>query len=201
MEPAKIVAEVGCNHMGRMDIAKEMIRMASKFCNASAVKFQKRNPRECLSPTEYNTPHPDPYHAYGKTYGEHREFLEFSIDQHGELKEYCEEWEVIYSSSIWDMTSAKEIVSLKPDLIKIPSACNTYFEMLSYISDNFGGEMHISLGMTTHKEEEEIIRFLQKKKREKDSVVYACTSAYPVSFEDAALMEIKRLSDSYVEIV
>lgn len=201
MEPAKIMAEVGCNHMGRIDIAKEMIRMASKFCNASAVKFQKRNPRECLSLEEYNKPHPDPHHAYGTTYGEHREFLEFNVDQHRELKGYCEEWEIIYSSSVWDMTSAKEIVSLKPDLIKIPSACNTYFEMLSYTLDNFGGEIHISLGMTTRKEEEQIIGFLQKKKRERDAVIYACTSAYPVSFEDTALMEIKRLRDSYGEII
>ena len=145
MEPAKIVAEVGCNHMGRMDIAREMIRMASKFCNVTAVKFQKRNPRECLSRAEYDSPHPDPYHAYGTTYGEHREFLEFNIDQHRELKEYCAEWEIIYSSSVWDMTSAKEIVSLQPYFIKIPSACNTYFEMLSYILDNFGGEIHVSL--------------------------------------------------------
>jgi N-acetylneuraminate synthase len=99
------------------------------------------------------------------------------------------------------MTSAKEIVSLQPYLIKIPSACNTSFEMLSYISDNFGGEIHISFGMTTRKEEEEIIGFLQKKQRERDSVVYACTSAYPVSFEDTALMEIKRLRDSYGEII
>ena len=201
MEPAKIVAEVGCNHMGSMDIAKEMIRMASKFCNAAAVKFQKRNPRESLSPAEYNTPHPEPYHAYGKTYGEHREFLEFGIAQHRELKEYCDEWEITYGSSVWDMTSAKEIVNLQPHFMKIPSACNTHFEMLSYISHNFGGEIHISLGMTTHKEEEEIISFLQKKKRAGDAIVYACTSAYPVSFEDTALMEIKRLKDSYGGII
>lgn len=201
MEPAKIIAEIGCNHMGKMDVAKDMIKMAAKFCDANVAKFQKRNPRECLSEDEYNAPHPDPYHSYGDTYGKHREYLEFTLDQHKELKECCEEWGITYSSSVWDMTSAKEIVSLNPSLIKIPSACNTHYEMLSYITGQFGGDIHISVGMTTRKEEEDIINFLQKKKRVKDTVIYACTSGYPVSFEDTNLLEIKRLIDIYGDIV
>jgi sialic acid synthase len=201
MEPAKIIAEVGCNHMGKMEIAKDLIKMAAKFCDADVVKFQKRNPRESLSPDEYNRPHPDPYHSYGNTYGQHREYLEFTCEQHRELKEFCEEWGIIYSSSVWDMTSAKQIVGLKPQIIKIPSACNTHFEMLRYISDSFNGEIHISLGMTTHLEEENIISFFQKNQRAKDVIIYACTSGYPVSFEDTALMEIKRLKEVFGDVV
>jgi sialic acid synthase len=201
MKPAKIVAEVGCNHMGKMDIAQEMIRMAAKFCDADVIKFQKRHPRESLSAAEYNAPHPEPYHAYGDTYGKHREYLEFTVDQHRVLQESCDEWGILYSSSVWDLTSAREIVGLKPALIKIPSACNTHFEMLSFIADNFAGEIHISLGMTTHKEEEEIISFLQQKGRARDTVLYACTSGYPVPFSDTALLEITRLKSSYGGIV
>jgi sialic acid synthase len=201
MEPARIIAEIGCNHMGKMEIARDMIKMAAKFCNADVVKFQKRNPRESLSPDEYNNPHPNPYHSYGDTYGQHREYLEFTPEQHRELKEFCEEWRIIYSSSVWDMTSAKEIVGLKPRIIKIPSACNTHFEMLGYILESFDGEIHISLGMTSHAEEAEIMAFIQKNKRAQDVVIYACTSGYPVPFEDTALMEIKRLKDSYGSII
>ncbi|OGL47305.1 MAG: N-acetylneuraminate synthase, partial [Candidatus Schekmanbacteria bacterium RBG_16_38_10] len=201
MHPAKIVAEIGCNHMGKMEIAREMIKMTSQFCHADVIKFQKRNPKECLTTEEYNSPHSEPYHSYGKTYGEHREFLELNIEQHKELKGLCEEWGIVYSSSVWDITSAREIIGLNPQLIKVPSACNTYFEMLSLICDSFGGEIHISFGMTTHKEEDEIIRFLLRKGRGKDAVIYACTSGYPVSFEDVALLEIKRLRSTFGSIV
>ena len=160
-----VIAEIGCNHKGDIAIAKEMIRVAKIFSNVDAVKFQKRNPRELLSVEEYNAPHPNPENSYGKTYGEHREFLEFNITQHRELFEYCKELGIDYSCSVWDMTSAKEIASLNAKFIKIPSACNLNFDMLGYLCDNFKGEIHISFGMTTIAEEERVISFIQKKER------------------------------------
>ena len=153
----KIIAEIGCNHKGDIKIAKELIKSA-KICGANVAKFQKRNPKELLSPEEYNAPHPNPINSYGKTYGEHREFLEFSVDQHKELKEYCEKLGIIYSTSIWDLTSAKEIVSINPQIIKIPSAQNTNFFMLQYICDNYDGEIHISFGMTGPRAEKDLLR-------------------------------------------
>ena len=80
-----VIAEIGCNHRGEMETARELIKMAAIFCKAPVVKFQKRTPKELLSPEQYNAPHPNPMHSYGKTYGEHREFLEFSADQHRQL--------------------------------------------------------------------------------------------------------------------
>jgi len=56
----KVIAEIGCNHKGDIEIAKEMIKIAKIFCNADVVKFQKRTPRELLTEEEYNSPHPDP---------------------------------------------------------------------------------------------------------------------------------------------
>ncbi len=82
MKEPKIIAEIGCNHKGDMNIAKEMIKIAATYCNADIVKFQKRCNRELLTPEEYNAPHPNPNNSYGKTYGEHREFLEFNLEQH-----------------------------------------------------------------------------------------------------------------------
>lgn len=196
-----IIAEVGCNHMGDFNIAKEFIEVAATFCKVDVVKFQKRNPKECLTEEQYNAPHPEPWNSFGKTYGEHREFLEFSIDQHRQLKEMCEKFGLIYSSSVWDLTSAKEITSLKPKMIKIPSACNNHYRMIDWICENFDGEIHVSLGMTTRKEEEELIRFLEDRGRLKDTIIYACTSGYPVPFEDLCLLEIKRLKDSYGKMV
>ena len=77
----KIIAEIGCNHMGQMDIAHEMIKVAAQFGKVDIIKFQKRTNRELLSPEEYHAPHPNPANSYGETYGEHREFLEFDLEQ------------------------------------------------------------------------------------------------------------------------
>ncbi|MDK2886933.1 MAG: sialic acid synthase [Thermosipho sp. (in: thermotogales)] len=197
-EEPKVVAEIGCNHMGDFEIAKEMVKIAKIYCNADVVKFQKRNPKELLTPEEYNSPHPNPIHSFGKTYGEHREFLEFTIEQHYQLKEYAEkELGIIYSTSIWDMTSARQIVELNPKLIKIPSACSTYWEMHDYLCKNYNGEIHISTGMTTRDEVEQIVQFYEEKGKAKNVVLYHCTSGYPVPFEDTMLLEIARFKEKY----
>lgn len=197
----KIIAEIGGNHKGDMNIAKEMIDTAALFCKVDVVKFQKRNNKELLSETEYNTPHPVPANSYGDTYGAHREALEFTAAQHAELKAYCEERGVVYSTSVWDVTSAKEIAALNPALIKIPSATNLHFELQGWLCDNYGGEIHVSLGMTTDEEKEQIVKFYEDKGRAKDLVLYSCTSGYPVPFEDICLLEINRIQEMFGERV
>ena len=193
----EVIAEIGCNHKGNIEIAKKMIRTAAIYCAADAVKFQKRCNRELLTLEQYNAPHPNPSNSYGKTYGEHREFLEFSVEQHKELKIYCEEMGVEYSTSVWDLTSAKEIAGLNPKFIKIPSACNNNYPMLEWLCDNYQGEIHVSLGMTTHNEEDKLIQMFETKGRNKDLVLYICTSGYPVPFDSVCLLEITRIREKY----
>ena len=191
-----VIAEIGCNHKGDMDIAHEMIETAKMFCKVDAVKFQKRCNKELLSSEEYNAPHPVPYNSYGRTYGEHREFLEFDLDQHRKLKEWCDEVGITYSSSVWELTSAKEIASLEPDFIKIPSASNNNYEMLGWLCDNYSGQIIVSLGMTS-REEEQLVNFFESKNRNRDLTIMACTSGYPVPDEDMCLLEILRLKETY----
>ena len=192
-----VIAEAGCNHMGQMEIAKELIQTAAIFCKADAIKFQKRCNRELLTTEQYNAPHPHPENSYGKTYGEHREFLEFTADQHKQLKEWCEEAGITYATSVWDLTSAKEIAALNPEFIKIPSACNNHLNMLQWLCDNYGGEIQVSLGMTTHQEEETLVNLFEKNGQNKDLVIFSCTSGYPVPFSDVCLMEVKRIKEAY----
>lgn len=201
MIPPKIIAEIGCNHKGDMQIAKEMIETAATYCKVDVVKFQKRCVKELLTSEEYNAPHPHPEYSYGATYGEHREFLEFTLEQHRQLQMWCEENGVEYSTSVWDVTSAKEICTLSPKLIKVPSACNLNKNLLEYLCDNFDGEIHLSFGMTSKEEEEKIISLFENKGRAKDLVIYCCTSGYPVPFEDVCLLEISRLREQYAERV
>lgn len=201
MNQVVTIAEVGCNHKGDLDIARELIQTAAIFCKADVVKFQKRNPKELLTAEEYSTPHPVVANAYGATYGEHREFLEMDLDQHHQLKTWCEEVGIEYSTSVWDVTSTKEIISLNPRLIKVPSACNLNKPLLECLCDEYEGEIHVSMGMTTPEEIEQIVQFLEAKGRAKDTVIYNCTSGYPVPFEDICLREIEKLQASYAERV
>ena len=192
-----VIAEIGCNHKGEMEIAKELIKIAKIFCNVDAVKFQKRNNIELLTQEQYNAAHPNPANSYGDTYGAHREYLEFDLEQNAELKRYCEEIGIVYSTSVWDTTSAKEIASLNPEFIKIPSACNNNYEMLGWLCDNYKGEIHISTGMTTKNETDDLVQFFVSKGRNKDLVLYNCTSGYPVAFEDVCLLDINLLIEKY----
>ena len=204
MKPYKkpyIIAEIGCNHKGEIELAKELIKVAKIFCNVDAVKFQKRHNKELLTEEQYNQPHPNPVNSYGDTYGAHREFLEFDVNQHQELKNYCEEIGITYSTSVWDLTSAKEIASLHPDFIKIPSACNNNIEMLSWLCQNYKGEIHISTGMTTKSEIKELVQLFKEERRNNDLVLYNCTSGYPVPFEAVCLLDINLLIDKYIDDV
>ena len=194
---ARIVAEIGCNHKGDMDIAREMIMTAAMFCKVDYVKFQKRCNRELLSPEEYSAPHPNPANSYGPTYGDHREFLEFDVSQHRQLQEWCREFGVGYSTSVWDLTSAREISALAPDIIKVPSASNMNFPMLEFLAREYAGDIHVSLGMSTPEEQESIVRLLEKHGAAKRLVLYACTSGYPVPFDQVCLLEVTRLRDLY----
>ncbi len=193
----RVVAEIGCNHKGDLEIAKEMIRVAAQLCDVDVVKFQKRTPKELLTPEQYAAPHPVPENAYGTTYGAHREALELDLDQHAELAELCDELGVVYACSVWDMTSAREIASLDPSYVKIPSACNLHFELLGWLAERYAGQIHLSLGMTTRSEEAKIVEFFRARGRLHDVVLYACTSGYPVPPEDLCLREVTRLRGLY----
>lgn len=186
-----VVAEVGANHMGDESIARRLIEQATQ-CGAHVVKFQKRHPKELLTPEQYYAPHPAPWHSYGETYGEHRERLELPISVHRDLATYAKERGILYSSSVWDMTSAREVArEINPPFIKVPSACNNHEALLVYLRDEYEGDIHISLGMTTI-EEQQRLRAVFKDQYTR-LVLYACTSGYPVPFESAYLLEIERL--------
>ena len=192
-----IVAEIGCNHQGDFNLAKKLISQA-KISGANYVKFQKRDNKYLLG-KKFSYPHPVPENSFGTSYGKHREYLEFNIKQHEKLYNFCKKVKVKYSTSVWDKKSAIALIKSKIDLdfLKIPSACNLDFELLEIISSTFYKKIHISTGMTTKKEIDQIIDFFIKKKRNKDLVVYHCTSSYPANFEDVCLKDITNLIKIY----
>ncbi len=194
MIPPTVIAEIGCVHLGSMERAKKLIKLAT-LCEADYVKFQKRNPDESVPENIKNKPHPNKTFAYGETYLEHRKALEFDIEQHKELYSYCKQLGIGYSCSVWDMTSAAQIASLNPDFIKIPSPCNHNREMIKYLLGRFDGDIHISTGMSSKEEKEDLIKFMQSFVIDR-FVIYHCTSIYPCPFDKLHLLEIGRLVDS-----
>ena len=88
------------------------------------------------------------------------------------------------------------------DFLKVPSACNNHFPMLTFLRDEYAGDVHISTGMTTKEEIEEVVKFFENGKngnQAKDRlVIYNCTSGYPVPFPDVCMLEINRLNELYV---
>jgi len=194
----KVIAEIGCNHKGELEIAKELLTLA-KEAGADVGKFQKRNPKELLTEEQYSAPHPNPVNSFGNTYGAHREYLELSVDDHRELQEHCKKIGLEYSCSVWDTTSAWQIVSLNPSLIKVGSPSNQHWEMQLVLRDHYEGEVHISTGMTTKEEIEKIVSFWEQGKGDAKNrvVLYNCTSGYPVPFEDVCLLDIQILQERF----
>lgn len=188
-----VIAEIGCNHRGDVTTAAQMIGVAAQ-AGARSAKFQKRHPKECLTPDAYAAPY-NSVHSYGETYGEHREALELSIEDHAYLQTVAEKEGVTYSASVWDVTSAREVIGLQPPFIKVPSACNTHDELMRVLREEYPGEVHVSVGMSTQAEIDAIVAsFAASPER---LVLYSCTSGYPVPPEDVALGEITRLGDLY----
>ena len=197
MDEPVLIAEIGCNHKGDLDVALQFLDVASAFCQVGHVKFQKRDNRTLLPPEQYDAPHPVPDNSYGGTYGAHREALELSVEQHRKLKDACEERGLTYSTSVWDLPSCEAIAELEPTYLKVPSATNTNAALLQAMADRFAGQIHISLGMTTRAEEEAIVSLLDRAGRLGDVVLYACTSGYPIQASEAFLLEIPRLRQAY----
>lgn len=185
-----VVAEIGQNHQGDPHIARELIRTA-KICGANAVKSQKRDIKTLLSPEEYRRPYLSP-HAFGKTYGEHREALELSEKAWSELFSFAASVGIDFFASPWDIPSAKLLRDLGCPIMKIPSASLTNTALLETIS-TFGLPILLSTGMSTLAEIDTAVSIL------KNSELYLlqCTSAYPVEFDAINLRAMSTLRERY----
>ena len=192
-----VIAEIGCVHVGKIDRAKKLINLA-KLAGANIVKLQKRNPIECVPKKLRKRPHNNKDFAYGETYLKHRENIELDVGQHYELKQHCESINIEYSTSVFDITSAEEIIQLNPKYIKIPSCCNTHWKLIDTLLNKYKGDIHISLGMTTADNRDDIARYLSPYKDR--IVVYLCTSKYPAEFKDLHLMELNKMKKIYNRI-
>ena len=182
--------------MGDLSIAKKMIDAASA-CGATYVKFQKWFPSEALTAEQYNAPHPNPRHSFGEPYGKHRENLEFDLTQHEELKQYAESKDLFYSCSVFDKTSAIQIIQLEPTYIKVPSQKNLNPDIIDALCKDYNGDIHISTGMTTDRQLEKLLNRISQITSLGRIVLYHATSSYPCHAKDLYLLRLKKFSMAY----
>ncbi|OGP61643.1 MAG: N-acetylneuraminate synthase [Deltaproteobacteria bacterium RBG_13_47_9] len=173
-----IIAEIGHNHQGDLQKAKELFNVA-KACGAEAVKLQKRNNRKLFTKELFNKPYENP-NSFGETYGEHREYLEFGKKEYEELKQYAKEIEIDFFATAFDFASADFLAELDMPAFKIASGDLNNIPLLKYVA-KIGKPMIVSTGGAT----------MENVKRAYDAImplnenlcILQCTAAYPAEHD------------------
>ena len=189
--PAYIIAEIGINHNGSIQIAKELIDKAS-IIGIDAVKFQKRTIHEMYREDFLKMPYLKE-NSFGKTYGEHKNFLEFSDEQLFELRDYTRSRNLDFIISGFDF-SGFDFIEKHMDVPfhKIASPLVTHIPLLIHVA-KYGKPMVLSTGMHNFEEVREAVSVI--KKYNKELIVLQCTTSYPTNDEDVNLSVIRRFRE------
>ena len=191
--PIFFVGEIGINHNGSIKIAKQIIDMAS-ICGVDAVKFQKRTPEICV-----------PVHVRNRiretqwgemTYFEYRKRIELGEKEYKVIDRYCQEKNIIWFASPWDLPSVDFLEGFDVPCYKIPSAQLTNKELLEKIK-SLKKPVIMSTGMSTEKEIEKAVNLLQGI----DLILLHCNSSYPAINGELNLSYIQKLKEKYPELV
>ena len=142
-QPCYVVAEIGTNHQGSLEKAKELFA-AAKSCGADAVKLQKRDNRTLFTKAMYDQPY-NSEHSFGQTYGAHREALEFGKAGFTTLQRYARELGITMFATPWDVSSADVLAALDLPAYKIASADLRNTPLLRHVA-RFGKPMLVSTG-------------------------------------------------------
>ena len=186
--PYFVVAEIGINHNGSLDYAKELISVAAEV-NCDAVKFQKRTIDVVYSPEELARPRENPF---GDTNGDLKRGLEFGEKEFKEIDQYCKEKEIIWFASCWDEGSVDFIEQFDPPCYKIASASLTDDDLLRY-HRKLGKPVILSTGMSTLEQIDHAVEILGQE----DLIILHSTSTYPARPEELNLNVIKTLKEKY----
>jgi len=194
--PCYVIAEIGHNHQGSLEKARELFREA-RLAGAHAVKLQKRDNRNLYTRAAYEKPY-DNENSFGATYGEHREFLEFGRAEYVELKAYARELGIDFFATAFDIASADFLEELDVPAYKIASGDLKSIPLLKHVAA-FGKPMIVSTGGA----------LLEDVQRAYDAImpinqklaILQCTAGYPAAFEELDLRVITTYREHFPDAV
>ena len=186
--PCFIIAEIGINHNGSVDLAKKMIDEAV-MAGCDAVKFQKRTVTKVYTPQELDVYRPN---YYGSTNRDLKLGLELSFEDYQEIDKYCKSKKIMWFASCWDIESVDFIEQFDVPCHKVASAMLTDDEFLLYLK-RLNKPILLSTGMSTMEEIRHAVSILG----EDNLVLYHCTSTYPTDHKEINLKVIEELKKEF----
>lgn len=186
--PCFVIAEIGINHNGSVDLAKRIIDEAV-MAGCDAVKFQKRTVSKVYTPEELDVYRPN---FYGSTNRDLKNGLELSFEDYKEIDAYCKAKKIMWFASCWDKDSVDFIEQFDVPCHKVASALLTDDELLLYIKKT-GKPILLSTGMSSMDEIRHAVNILG----EDNLVLFHCTSTYPTNHNEINLMVIEELKKEF----
>ena len=187
-EPCFVVAEIGINHNGDLDITRKLIS-AALLAGCDAVKFQKRTIEVVYAPEELAKPRESPF---GTTNGDLKRGLEFGYEQYKVIDDYCRQHKLQWYASCWDEASVDFIEQFNPPCYKIASPCLTDDNLLRHCR-RYGRPIILSTGMSTLEQIDHAVEVLGTE----DLILMHCTSTYPAKPEELNLNTIETLKEYF----
>ena len=191
--PSYIIAEIGINHNGDINIAKELIKVA-KEAGCDAVKFQKRNPDVCVPEKQKNVMRETPWGYI--TYLDYKYKVEFEKEEYDIINEYCKSLNIHWFASPWDVDSVQFLSQYNIPALKVPSASLNDIELLKSMKKT-NIPIILSTGMSTQEEVDAAINLLDGN----EIAVLHCVSTYPTPPEELNLNVIKTFQNQYPNLI
>ena len=187
--PAYVIAEIGINHNGQLEIAKQLID-AAKVAGCDAVKFQKRTPEKCVPPEQAGLLRETPWGLI--TYMDYRRRIEFGEMEYREIDRYCRERQITWFASVWDEESVDFLESFDLPCYKIPSAAITDHALLRR-ARAAGRPLIVSTGMSTMEQIRDAVAVVG----DENLLLAHCTSTYPSTPDELNLRVIQTLKEEF----
>ena len=188
-QPAYIIAEVGINHNGDVELAKQIID-AAVHAGADAVKFQKRTPEVSTPPAQQTQMRETPWGYI--SYLDYRRKVEFGLEQYREIDRYCRQKGISWLVSVWDEPAVDFMQQFETPAYKVPSASLTDLALMRHVRST-GRPMIISTGMSTMAQ----IHKAVKAAGEDNLIIMHCTSTYPCEPEELNLRMVQTLRNEF----
>ena len=190
-----LIAEIGINHNGDMNIAKKLID-ASNACEWNCVKFQKRDPNLCVPEDQKQVPRETPWGMMA--YIDYKHKIEFQQKEYEIIDIYCKEKPINWTASVWDLNSLEFMMNFDVPFIKIPSAQLTNHELVSELAQS-NKPIIISTGMSTWGMIDSVVEILEKENSE--YAILHCNSTYPAPDNELNLNVIPIMAERYKCII